>query len=168
MVMQLSFTTCSVKSKRETWSYLSAEVFAAVHAFYFACTRRENLNNIFSCIVPLILYTESNSLFDSFLALDSTTENRLSIYLFMLRQIYELRELTEVAEVVWIPRAQNPADAMTKQNSSNTLLSLLKMNNISGDGKIWIQRPESTKCKSIRCVKTPCCTILARLLPFDP
>lgn len=51
-------------------------------------------------------------MFDSGVGLNSTTEKGLLIDLSILKQSYEIRELTET---VWIPSAQSPADAMAKK-----------------------------------------------------
>lgn len=128
----------SIKSKRVTKSVLASELFAAVHAFDVASTLRVTLNNIFDRSIPLVLYTDSKSLFDSIVGMNSTTEKRLLIDLSLLRERYELRELTEV---VWIPSEENPADALTKENASPALMSLLQKNKISVNAKVWVDRP---------------------------
>lgn len=112
----------SAKSKQVTQSVLAAELFAAIHAFYFASTLRVTLRDIFHRVIRLVLHTDSKSLFNSTAGLTSATEKRVLIDLFILRQSYELRELTKI---VWNPSEQNSADAITKINASNDLSSLL-------------------------------------------
>lgn len=55
----------SVKSKRVTRSVLASEHFAAVNAFVSASTIRVFLNDLFGRIIPLVLHTNSKSLYDS-------------------------------------------------------------------------------------------------------
>lgn len=131
----------SVKSKRVTRSVLASELFAAVLAFDHASTIRLALNKIFGRLIPHILYTDSKSLYDSLVGINSTTEKRLLIDLCMLRQAYELRELTEV---IWIPSSQNPSDAMTKSNASGALERLIRTNRLEVDAKSWVERPDKT------------------------
>lgn len=52
----------------------------------------------------------------------------------MMRQSYEFRE---ISKIVWIPSAQNPANGMTKQNSSKALMHLLLTHKVSLDPKTW-------------------------------
>ena len=49
--------------------------------------------------MPMIIYTDSRSLYDGLVSLNTTTEKRLLIDLHLLRQAYERRE---IAEVCWI------------------------------------------------------------------
>lgn len=142
----------SVKSKRVTRSVLAAELFAAVNAFDCASTLRVTLNDIFGLVVPLVIYTDSKSLFDSITGLNSTTEKRLLIDLFILRQNYELRELSDI---VWIPSSLNPADAMTKQKASPALLNLMQSNKIEVEAKTWVERPsQQLKSEKFQKLKT--------------
>lgn len=97
-----------------------------------------NSNQLIWLHIPLILYTDSKLLFiDSVVSQNSKTEMRLLIDLFVLRQNYELRELSET---VLVPTAQNPANAMTKQKQSDALLRSMQTNKISGDANVWIKR----------------------------
>ena len=64
----------SVKSKRVTRSVLAAELFATVHAFDYGRTLRVTLNKMFGRTIPLVLYTDSKSLYDSLVGMNDTTE----------------------------------------------------------------------------------------------
>lgn len=128
----------SVKSKRVTRSVLAAELFAAVAAFDYSSTLRGTINEVFGRIIPLVLFTDSKSLYDCLVGINSTTEKRLLIDLCMLRQSYELREITEV---VWIPSHQNPADGMTKDNACCALEKLICSNELDLQPKAWVERP---------------------------
>ena len=67
--------------------------------------------------IPIIVCTDSYSLYDCLVKLGTTTEKRLMIDLMALRQSYEHREIEEVR---WIRGPDNPADAMTKKAANAT------------------------------------------------
>jgi hypothetical protein len=61
--------------------------------------------------LPLVLYTDSKSLYDCLVKLGTTQEKRLIVDLMCLHQAYKRRKIIEVK---WIRGGNNPADAMTK------------------------------------------------------
>ena len=67
---------------------------------------------------PIIMYTDSYSLYECLVKLRTIKEKRLMIDIMALRQSYERRELTEVR---WINRQDNPADVMTKATPNKML-----------------------------------------------
>ena len=67
---------------------------------------------------PIIIYTDSYSLYECLVKLRTIKEKRLIIDIIALRQSYEKRELTEVR---WINRQDNPADIMTKATPNKML-----------------------------------------------
>lgn len=143
----------SVESKRVTRSVLAAELFDAVLAYGVASTARITFNTIFNHVIPLILYTDSKLLFHSIVGINSTTEKRLLIDLYMLRESYEMHEHTEV---VWIPSSQNPANALTKEKRSQALHTLMKTNKVSVDPKVWVERSSVKEiCMTQNPQKTP-------------
>lgn len=88
--------------------------------------------------VPLILYTDSKSLFDSLTVLNAATEKQLFTDLRVLCRKYELSELTKI---VWIPSYQNPVDAVTKASPIKALAARVETNKVNVIPKVWIQRP---------------------------
>lgn len=113
-------------------------MFAVVHAFDYASTISKTINDIFLRAIPITIYTDSKSLYDGISGINSTTEKRLLIDLEILRQAYELRE---IAKVAWIPSADNPADALTKDtNPSPALMNLMMTNPLSLKKKSWVER----------------------------
>jgi hypothetical protein len=60
---------------------------------------------------PIIMCTDSYSLYECLVKLGTTKEKRLMIDIIALRQSYKRRELTEVR---WINRQDNLVDAITK------------------------------------------------------
>lgn len=127
----------SSKSKRVTRSVLSAELYAMVYGFDNCSVIHHALQEFLGRTVEFKIYTDSKSLFDSLVTLNSTTEKRLLIDLTMLRECYEKRDITEV---LWIPGDQNPADAMTKDKACKALSDLMATNKIQVDPKGWIER----------------------------
>ena len=129
----------SSKSKRVTRSALAAELYALAHGFDIASALGTSIAEIFSRKIPLVLYTDSRSLYDSLVSLNSTSEKRLLIDLHIIRQAYERREITEVC---WIPTAQNPADAMTKEAEKATpaLKALMDTNHLHLTPNAWVER----------------------------
>ena len=89
-------------------------------------------------MVPMVIYTDSRSLYDSLVSLNSTTEKRLLIDLHLLRQAYERRE---IAEVRWIPTEQNPADALTKERPTPAMSQLLG-GTLKLTPNAWVERAE--------------------------
>jgi hypothetical protein len=77
--------------------------------------------------VPLVVYTDSKSLYECLVKLGTTREKRLMINVMCLRQAYKRREITEVK---WIKGESNPANSMTKSKPTNALKHLLDTNTI--------------------------------------
>ena len=71
--------------------------------------------------LPLILCTDSKSLFECLVKLGTTQEKRLMIDILSLLQSYKRRE---ISEVVWIDGDCNPADTMTKTHPCQALRDL--------------------------------------------
>jgi hypothetical protein len=78
-------------------------------------------------LIPLIICTDSYSLYDCMIKLGTTAEKRLMIDIMGLRQSYERREIDEIR---WIEGSCNPADAMTKAKPGKTLRLLIETNTI--------------------------------------
>eukprot|EP00171_Calliarthron_tuberculosum_P022597 IDg22597t1 len=105
------------------------------HSFVIRKATEEFLGRV----VPLRMYTDSLSLFDSLTTLNTTSEKRLLIDLSMLRESYEKRE---IADVYWIPGDQNPADGLTKKSPCAALSKLIATNSVDLTPKAWIERKE--------------------------
>lgn len=61
--------------------------------------------------VPIVVCTDSFSLYECLVKLGTTKEKRLMIDIMALREAYEQGELKDVR---WIDGRDNPADSMTK------------------------------------------------------
>ncbi|KHJ33380.1 hypothetical protein EV44_g3879 [Erysiphe necator] len=87
--------------------------------------------------IPIVICTDSYSLYECVVKLGSTKEKRLRINIMTIRLSYERRELSEIR---WINGNDNPADAMTKGNASKALKSLIENGELLIRIEEWVQR----------------------------
>ncbi len=117
----------SIKCKRVTRSVLASELYAMAHGFDIGASIKSTIERTLGINLPLVLCTDSKSLYDCLVKLGTTQEKRLMIDVMCLRQAYERRE---IAEVKWIKGDTNPADSMTKEKPSNALKRLIDINTV--------------------------------------
>jgi hypothetical protein len=129
----------SIKCKRVTRSVLASELYAMAHGFDIGAAIKSTIEAISNTRLPLVLCTDSKSLYDCLVKLGTTQEKRLMVDLMCLRQAYERRE---IAEVRWIDGNSNPADAMTKEKPCQALRVLIDSNKLDIDTTEWVERPE--------------------------
>ena len=119
----------STKSKRITRSVLASEIYGMVGGVDMAIAVKTTLDMITKQLgmneIPIVVCTDSYSLYECLVKLGTTKEKRLMIDIMALRQSYERREL---AEVRWINGEDNPADAMTKTSPNKALKKFLITN----------------------------------------
>jgi hypothetical protein len=127
----------SVKCKRVTRSVLASELYAMAHGFDISTAIKSTIDRILGKLVPIVLCTDSKSLYDCLVKLGTTAEKRLMIDIMCLRQAYERRE---IAEVKWIKGNTNPADSMTKGKASGALKQLLDTNTVQLEVVEWVER----------------------------
>lgn len=86
---------------------------------------------------------DSKTLFDVIAKHGSTTEKRLQIDVFALRQSYTTGELNTVC---WIPGSTNPADSLTKHvlSESSPLFELMMTNELKTRVKGWAAKKKVT------------------------
>jgi hypothetical protein len=133
----------SIKCKRVTRSVLASELYAMAHGFDIGAAIKSTIEAISGTRLPLVLCTDSKSLYECLVKLGTTQEKRLMVDLMCLRQAYERRE---IAEVRWIDGNSNPADAMTKEKPCQALKVLIDSNTLNIDTTEWVERPgEATK-----------------------
>jgi hypothetical protein len=87
--------------------------------------------------LPLIVYTDSKSLYECLVKLGTIQEKRLIVDVICLRQAYKRREIVKVK---WIKGNTNLADAMTKSKPSNALKFLIDTNTLQLDVEEWVKR----------------------------
>ena len=133
----------SQKAKRVTRSALAAELYAMMSGFDTAGALKHALDQmeLSGRTISMVIYTDSRSLYDCLVSLNTITEKRLLIDLAILRQAYERRE---IAEVRWIPTEQNPADALTKEKATPAIGQLLQ-GTLKLTPNAWVERFEPPK-----------------------
>jgi hypothetical protein len=87
--------------------------------------------------IPMIVCTDSYSLYECLVKLGTTKEKRLMIDIMALRQSYERRE---VHEVRWINGNDNLADAFTKGNPNKSLEQFIDGNEVTIRVEGWVSR----------------------------
>jgi hypothetical protein len=107
------------------------------HGFDMGASVKSTVDRALQIDLPLVVCTDSKSLYECLVKLGTTQEKRLMIDVMCLRQAYERRE---IAEVKWIKGNSNPADAMTKAKPSNALTQLLDTNTLQLDVEEWVER----------------------------
>ena len=130
----------SHKCRRVTRSILAAELYGLVHGFDMGYSVKTTLRQILEKTrpnLPLIVMTDSKSLFDCITTLNTTEEKRLMIDIMGLRESYERREIDEIR---WIDGTCNPADALTKHAPCHALADLVSTNTLRLTAKKWITR----------------------------
>jgi len=132
-ILHWSLTKC----KRVTRSVLALELYAMAHGFDMGASVKSTIDKVLGIDLPLVLCTDSKSLYECLVKLGTTQEKRLMIDIMCLRQAYERRE---VAEVKWIKGESNLADAMTKSKASNALKTLIDTNTLQLEVEEWVER----------------------------
>ena len=127
----------STKCKRVTRSILASELYTIAHGFDIGAAIKSTAQQILHINIPLIVCTDSKSLYDCLVKLGTTQEKRLMVDIMCLRQAYERREITEVR---WIDGNSNPADSMTKLKASTALSRLIDSNKIELNTIEWVER----------------------------
>ena len=127
----------SIKCQRVTRSVLASELYGMTHGFDMGASVKSTIEKILRIKLPLILCTDSQSLYDCLVKLGTTQEKRLMIDVMCLRESYERREITEVK---WIKGKTNPADSMTKAKPSSALKQLIDTNRVHLDVMEWVER----------------------------
>jgi hypothetical protein len=127
----------STKCKRVTRSVLASELYGMAHGFDIAVAIKSTVDKILQIDLPLVLATDSKSLYDCLVRLGTMQEKRLMIDVMCLRQAYERRQITEVK---WIDGESNPADAMTKGKACAALTNLIDTNSIDLQAIGWVER----------------------------
>lgn len=131
----------SVKCRRVTRSVLASELYAMVGGIDIGSVISSTLQLITKQLklkdIPVIVCTDSYSLFECMVKLGTTKEKRLMIDIMSIRQSYEARELTEIR---WVNGDDNPADAMTKSNPNKALETFIDTNKLTVRVEGWVER----------------------------
>jgi hypothetical protein len=126
-----------IKCKRVIRSVLAAELYAMINDFDVEAVIKSIIERMLHIFLSLILFTDSKSLFDCLIKLETTSEKRLMIDLMCLKQSYKRRK---IAEIRWIDENINFANAMTKSKFCNALIKLIDTNIIVLKITEWVER----------------------------
>jgi hypothetical protein len=77
--------------------------------------------------IPLIICTNSYSLYECLMKFGTTQEKRLIIDILALRQLYKRRK---IAKIRWIHNRDNPANAFIKVTANSSLEQLISINKL--------------------------------------
>jgi hypothetical protein len=131
----------SLKCKRITRSVLASEIYAMAHGVDIAIAIGSTLNVIMDRLslphVPIVVCTDSLSLYECLVKLGTTKEKRLMIDIMALRETYERGELKDIR---WIDGRDNPADAMTKTTANASMEQLINTNKLELRVQGWVNR----------------------------
>jgi hypothetical protein len=131
----------STKSKRVTRSVLASEIYGMVGGVDMAIAISTTIKMITDQLgfekIPMIVCTDSYSLYECLVKLGTTKEKRLMIDIMALRQSYERREIMEIR---WINGGDNPADAMTKADPNKALEKFITTNTLRVRVEGWVER----------------------------
>ncbi|KAH8193590.1 hypothetical protein TruAng_012245 [Truncatella angustata] len=122
----------SSKCKRVTRSVLASELYGMVNGFDIGIAICTTLRKITDRLelprIPMVVCTDSFSVYDCLIKLGTTQEKRLMIDIMALRESYEMREISEIQ---WINGNDNPADACTKAKPNAALEKLVSTNQLT-------------------------------------
>lgn len=131
----------STKCKRVTRSVLASEIYAMANGTDMGVAINTTINVILAKLgmasIPLVVCTDSFSLYECLVKLGTTKEKRLMIDIMSLRQAYERQE---VFEIRWIHGNDNPADAMTKSEPNKALQTFIDTNRMVLRVQGWVKR----------------------------
>ena len=129
----------SKKSKRVTRSVLGSETMALADSFDMAFTIRHDLQNITRIQIPIIILTDSLSLFDVLTKATTTSEKRLMIDLTAAKEAYKKREIDTIG---FVRTEYNPADVFTKITRCKILDDILETSLLNHPVEQWITRTD--------------------------
>ena len=136
----------STKCKRVTRSVLTSEIYGMVSGFNLGLAITTTLKIVTKRLglpeIPLIICTDSYSLYECLVKLGTTKEKRLMIDIMALRQSYQRREITEIR---WINGKDNPVDAMTKSSPNCALKDFIDNNKLTIRMEGFVERPQEIK-----------------------
>jgi hypothetical protein len=131
----------STKCKRVTCSTLASELYGMANGFDIEAAIKKIIEKIVKTKdLPLLLCTDSKSLYECLVKLGTTHEKRLMVDIMCLYQSYERREITEV---IWIDGDSNPTNAMTKNCPCQALKELTDFNQINLRAIGWVERAQA-------------------------
>jgi hypothetical protein len=130
----------STKSRRVVRSVLTGETMAVASGFDWGFLLQHDLLEITGRKLPIVVYTDSKSLFDCITAMSATAERRLLIDITTVREAYTSEEISNVG---LLASANNPADALTKIARNAVLERFLNTGMLTHPVQQWMVRPKN-------------------------
>jgi hypothetical protein len=127
----------SHKSRRVTRSVLGSETMALADAFDTAYALKHDIEMIMKQRIPIVISTDSLSLFDVITKASTTAEKRLMIDFSVLKQADDRREIEIIG---FVTTAHNPADMLTKIKGSAILDTILSTAQLCHPVEHWVIR----------------------------
>ena len=129
----------STKYKRITRLVLTSEIYGMANGvdIGFAITATVNMimKQIHLSPIPLVVCTDSYSLYECIVKLGTTREKRLMIDIMALREMYKRRELVDMR---WINGSSNLADAIIKALPNKAIQQLINSNQLTINVEGWV------------------------------
>jgi hypothetical protein len=127
----------SHKSRQVTRSVIGNETMALANAFDMAHALKHDIETIIKQNVPIVILTDSLSLFDVIAKATTTAEKRLMIDLCVVKQALER---SEVDTIGFVRSEYNPTDVLTKITRCAILKRMLSTANLLHPVEQWIER----------------------------
>jgi hypothetical protein len=126
----------SQRCTRVARSVMAAELHGLIVGFDNALLVSEMVSEILGRKVRTDAIIDSKTVFDTVTRLSNTLEKRLRIDAYALQESHRNGELTAL---LWIPSAQNVADALTKENwqKDSALRKLMRTNRFEVEATGW-------------------------------
>ena len=121
----------SVRCRRVTRSVMASELLALVYGFDCSFVVKHSLDNILPTKIPLDVFIDSRTVFNTIAKRSGTLEKRLSIDAYALRQSHFIGEIRKIG---WIASKENPADGLTRSqipNENHALIQLMRSNKLN-------------------------------------
>jgi hypothetical protein len=115
------------KSQRVTRSSMAGETLDFADGFDKEFILRHYLEDMLGQPVPLVMYTDSQALFNVLTRNKTTTERRLMVDVAAVRHVYHNSIISNIG---LIKSCYNPADGLTKVGCNHALANLLRTHSI--------------------------------------
>jgi hypothetical protein len=125
----------SQKSRRIVRPSTAGETLAFAETFDAAFILRHDLSRMLGQHIPVLMLTDSESLFKTLTRARYTTERRLLVDIAAARQAYQSREISNIG---LIRSEDNAADGLTKLGPNKALYRLLSSSQIHHTVRQWV------------------------------
>ena len=107
------------------------------HRFNIGAVIKLTIDLVFNITIPLIICTDSKSLYNCLIRLNTTQEKKLIINFLCLYQLYKYKEIAKIKQ---IKGNTNSANFITKSKAYNALKQLINTNKVNISVIKWVKR----------------------------